>query len=169
MLPGACVRDSRSRGRLHNGAKDAYFNTPVVSQKNAARYGDLVTMGLEPDETVSAAANASLQYPLREVRSAPGGRPNIVLLLLESWRYDMMDATVTPNTWALAQRSSQFLHHLSSGNSTPCGVFGLFYGIHPTYWSAVKANNAVQQIPEIPKLVDTSFTQYAVQRLGPYQ
>ncbi|TMQ73751.1 MAG: DUF3413 domain-containing protein [Candidatus Eisenbacteria bacterium] len=125
------------------------YYAPVVSQKNAARYGDLVTMGLEPDETVSAAANASLQYPLREVRSAPGGRPNIVLLLLESWRYDMMDATVTPNTWALAQRSSQFLHHLSSGNSTPCGVFGLFYGIHPTYWSAVKANNAVLHNPPL--------------------
>ena len=139
----------RSDTRITSLTPQLPYYAPVVSQKNAARYGDLVTMGLEPDETVSAAANASLQYPLREVRSAPGGRPNIVLLLLESWRYDMMDATVTPNTWALAQRSSQFLHHLSSGNSTPCGVFGLFYGIHPTYWSAVKANNAVLHNPPL--------------------
>ena len=59
----------------------------------------------------------------------------------------MMDSTVSPNIDALARRSSVFRNHLSSGNATPHGVFGLFYGIHPTYWAAVKANNAAIDNP----------------------
>ena len=35
----------------------------------------------------------------------------------------------------------------SSGNATPTGVFSLFYGLHPTYWATVKANNAAIDNP----------------------
>ncbi|MDD4857107.1 MAG: sulfatase-like hydrolase/transferase, partial [Candidatus Krumholzibacteria bacterium] len=48
----------------------------------------------------------------------------------------------TPNIFALGRESSVLLNHLSSGNQTTCGIFGLFYGLHPTYWTAVKANSA---------------------------
>jgi len=121
------------------------FYAPIVSQNQAARYAGLIGTGGGGDP---APAASSLRYPLREVRPAPGrARPNIVLLVLESWRYDMMDSSVTPNVDALARRSSVFLRHLSSGNSTPSGIFGLFYGIHPTYWSAVKANSAAIDNP----------------------
>jgi membrane-anchored protein YejM (alkaline phosphatase superfamily) len=48
---------------------------------------------------------------------------------------------------ALSRRSSVFLQHFSSGNSTPHGIFGLFYGIHPTYWAEVKANSAAIDNP----------------------
>jgi hypothetical protein len=127
---------------------------PVVSQSKAARYGELVRLGLEPDETLPSAP-ATLRYPLHEVRGAAAGKPpNIVLLVLESWRYDTMDSTVSPNIDALARRSSVFLRHLSSGNSTPTGIFGLFYGIHATYWSAVKANNAVVHNPALIDLLE---------------
>jgi membrane-anchored protein YejM (alkaline phosphatase superfamily) len=48
---------------------------------------------------------------------------------------------------AFAERASRFTNHFSSGNSTPTGVFPIFYGIHPTYWAAVKANNAAVHNP----------------------
>jgi membrane-anchored protein YejM (alkaline phosphatase superfamily) len=138
----------RSDTRITSITPQLPFYAPVVSQNNAARYGDLMTLGIEPDKIILPPSSASLRYPLREVHTAAGGRrPNILLLLLESWRYDMMDSTVSPNIAALSRKSSLFLNHLSSGNSTPTGVFGLFYGIHPTYWSAVKANNAVIDNP----------------------
>jgi len=136
----------RSDSRITSITPQLPLYAPIVSQNNAARYGGLVSLGLEDAEPAST--TASIRYPLREVLSAPGvARPNIVLLLLESWRYDMMDSTVSPNIYALGRKSSVFLHHLSSGNATPTGVFGLFYGIHPTYWSAVKANNAAIHNP----------------------
>src|SRR5689334_22437572 len=52
-----------------------------------------------------------------------------------------MDSVTTPRLSAFANEASTFLDHFSSGNSTPTGVFPLFYGIHSTYWKAVKANN----------------------------
>jgi len=88
---------------------------------------------------------------------------------LESWRFDMMDSTVTPNIAALARRSSDFRTHLSSGNSTPAGVFGLFYGIHPTYWSAVKANNAAIHNPLLIDVLERrgyAFGIYADSQFG---
>jgi uncharacterized protein len=139
----------RSDVRITSLTPQLPFYAPLVSQNNAARYGDLVTLGLEPEEAPTS-TSASLHYPLHEVHGTPVGKPpNIVLLLLESWRYDMMDSTVSPNIDALGRKSSVFLRHLSSGNSTPTGVFGLFYGIHPTYWSAVKANNVTIDNPTL--------------------
>jgi membrane-anchored protein YejM (alkaline phosphatase superfamily) len=93
------------------------------------------------------ASSSSLVYPLHEVDCAPARRPNIVLLLLESWRFDAMDEVVSPHIYRFAQRASVFRNHFSSGNSTPSGVFSLFYGIHPTYWTAVKANAATIDNP----------------------
>ena len=52
-----------------------------------------------------------------------------------------MDSLTTPRLFDFARDASTFLDHFSSGNSTPSGVFPLFYGIHSTYWKAVKANN----------------------------
>ncbi len=158
----------RSDSRITSITPQLPFYAPVVSQNNAARYGDLVSLGIEDAEP--AAACASIRYPLREVTYAPGGaRPNVLLLLLESWRYDMMDSTVSPNIDALSRRSSLFLRHLSSGNATPTGVFGLFYGIHPTYWSAVKANNAVIHNPVLIDVLeqnDYAFGIFADSQFG---
>jgi membrane-anchored protein YejM (alkaline phosphatase superfamily) len=153
----------RSDSRITSITPQLPFYSPIVSQKHAAHYDELVTMGLEPEDPKQATSNASLRYPLREVRCTTGGpRPNILLLLLESWRYDMMDSTVTPNIHALSLRSSVFLRHLSSGNSTPSGVFGLFYGIHPTYWSAVKANNAVIDNPVLIDVLGKSHYAFGI-------
>jgi uncharacterized protein len=132
----------RNDARITRITPQLPFYSPVVSQKHASRYDDRVSLGLEADAHGGEAAT-SLRYPLRAPSWNPSRpRPNIVLLLLESWRYDMMDSLITPHTWALSRRSSTFLDHFSSGNATPHGVFGLFFGIHPTYWEAVKANNA---------------------------
>lgn len=116
---------------------------PITSHRRAVRYGDLVPLVRGSGGASPAGELTTLRYPLREV-TCQGSRaerpPNILLIVLESWRYDAMDSVTTPNIHALARRSSVFLNHFSSGNTTPHGVFGLFYGIHPTYWTAVKAN-----------------------------
>ncbi|MCK4350156.1 MAG: sulfatase-like hydrolase/transferase, partial [Candidatus Krumholzibacteria bacterium] len=124
---------------------------PFTSHKNAVKYGGLLPIGeTEPGVTSKEYQYSSLNYPLSDMKySAPPGKklPNIVIILLESWRFDMMNDTASPNIFALSQKSSVFLKHFSSGNQTTCGIFGLFYGLHPTYWTAVKANNALINNP----------------------
>jgi membrane-anchored protein YejM (alkaline phosphatase superfamily) len=121
------------------------FYFPTTSHKNAVRYGDRLSMVRELEGGGSDETQASLHYPRADVACGPTDvrrRRNVLILLLESWRADAMDSVVTPRMYTFAKTASVFGHHFSSGNATPTGVFPLFYGIHSTYWSAVRANNA---------------------------
>jgi hypothetical protein len=128
------------------------FYYPIHSHRNAARYAGLFPMITETaapsvveGDALGGDDGRSLAYPLRPVSCEPtdgARRRNILLILLESWRADTLDDEVSPRMSAFARRSSLFANHYSSGNSTPAGVFSLFYGIHSTYWPAVKANAA---------------------------
>ena len=119
---------------------------PVTSHREAIRYGGYLPLGdYDPSNDGGGRDGASMLYPLGELRfDAPAvglDTPNIVVLLLESWRFDACDTKTAPNIHEFGQTSSVFANHLSSGNQTTCGIFGLFYGLHPTYWTAVKANS----------------------------
>ena len=126
------------------------FYFPIVSHKHAEKYRDQLPMIGEASASGPGAEAGDFRYPLHEVPcKIPDGhrRPNVVILLLESWRTDALDPVVSPRMNAFSQRASRFMNHFSSGNSTPAGVFPIFYGIHSTYWAAVKANNAVVHNP----------------------
>lgn len=120
------------------------FYFPIRSHRNAVKYGRQLSLIHESEAGASARGDASLHYPLHDAGcgvSADRNRMNVLVLLVESWRADAMDSVTTPRLAAFARGASTFLDHFSSGNSTPSGVFPLFYGIHSTYWKAVKANN----------------------------
>jgi len=119
------------------------FYFPIRSHRNAVKYGRQLAL-IHASEINASASAASLHYPLHDVgcgASAERNHENILVLLVESWRADTMDSLTAPRLTAFAKDASTFLDHFSSGNSTPSGVFPLFYGIHSTYWKAVKANN----------------------------
>ena len=144
------------------------FYYPATSHGNAQKYGDLIPIEVGDSEAVTAGYSySSLHYPLAEIpHSLPEGQrpPNVIFLLLESWRGEMMDETVTPHIHELARSSSEFLDHFSSGNSTTSGFFGLFYGLFANYWTAVKANSAHIDNPlliDIMKEQGFSFGIYA--------
>jgi membrane-anchored protein YejM (alkaline phosphatase superfamily) len=127
-----------------------------MSYSKAVKYGDLVPLVAEPEESSRVDGSMAFRYPLRQVRCpVPAGkrRPNTLVIVLESCRFDMMNEVVSPNIHALSLSSSVFLKHFSSGNATPTGIFGLFYGIHPTYWAAVRANSAVIDNPVLIDIV----------------
>jgi hypothetical protein len=121
------------------------FYVPFTSHRNADKYGDLLPFAMDEDAAVLEESTASLTYPLAPLTFDPAAAPsppNLVVILLESWRFDAMDADVTPNIHRLSLESSVFTQNLSTGNQTTAGIFGIFYGLHPTYWAAVKANSA---------------------------
>ncbi len=145
----------RNDARFTDVTRRLPFYFPVTSHGNALRYAGLLP-GIGEQETPGEGLDAALTYPLRPIVCGvpDASPPNILLILLESWRADTFDEVVTPHMYALGQRSSVFTDHFSSGNSTPSGVFSIFYGIHPTYWAAVKANSAAIDNPVLIDLFE---------------
>jgi hypothetical protein len=81
------------------------------------------------------AKSSLLQYPAKGFQVEDHLKPiNIVWVAVESWRFDMMNAEITPNIEAFSRRALVFENHYSGGNATRFGVFSLFYGIYATYW-----------------------------------
>jgi len=120
------------------------FYFPIRSHRNAVKYGHDLALIHESEADPTGTGPGSLRYPLHDAgcaARADRNRKNVLVLLVESWRADAVDSVTTPRLSAFSRNASAFLNHFSSGNSTPSGVFPLFYGIHATYWKAVKANN----------------------------
>lgn len=80
-------------------------------------------------------AGGTVDYPGHALQAAPLKKyPNILMLVAESFRWDLLDPEITPHLWALAQRSAHFKNHYSGGNRTRMGLFSMFYGIYAPYW-----------------------------------
>ncbi|MCF7958816.1 MAG: sulfatase-like hydrolase/transferase [Phycisphaerae bacterium] len=76
-----------------------------------------------------------LNYPLKAIDTKPDAKQyNVVWLVAESLRADMVDADIMPQTYKFAQQSCWFQNHYSSGNGTRMGLFSMFYGLYGSYW-----------------------------------
>lgn len=74
-------------------------------------------------------------YPLSPVKfrqNAP--KYNIVFVIVDSLRGDMITPEVMPYLSRFANEGSYFCNHFSNGNCTRTGMFALFSGIYGTYW-----------------------------------
>ncbi|MBI4081059.1 MAG: DUF3413 domain-containing protein [Candidatus Lambdaproteobacteria bacterium] len=77
-----------------------------------------------------------LRYPLEPLACRPPREPlNLLMILIDGWRFDMATREVAPHLWRLSQDSLVFERHFSSGNATRFGVFGLMYGLYSSYWN----------------------------------
>ncbi|WP_447906191.1 sulfatase-like hydrolase/transferase [Stenotrophomonas sepilia] len=81
--------------------------------------------------------HAQLQYPLHPLRCQNPHRPNVLMVVLESLRQDVLTPQLMPNTSTLAQDARVFDHHFSTGNATRYGLFGLLYGLPGGYWPSM--------------------------------
>ncbi|NDY42779.1 sulfatase-like hydrolase/transferase [Dissulfurirhabdus thermomarina] len=78
---------------------------------------------------------ARLAYPARPLRVEPPAHPlNVVVLVAESLRADMLTPEIMPRTWRFAARAHRFTRHYSGGNGTRMALFSLFYGLYGSYW-----------------------------------
>lgn len=77
----------------------------------------------------------NLQYPLKPItRQANHKNYNIIFLMAESLRADMLNPKVMPQTWAFSQKAIRFNQHYSGGNGTRMALFTSFYGLYGNYW-----------------------------------
>ena len=77
----------------------------------------------------------NINYPLKPlVTDTVKQPPNIIIIGIDAWRADFFNAENSPNLWSFAQSGTIFNQHMSSGNATVQGLFGLFYGLTATHW-----------------------------------
>jgi len=82
--------------------------------------------------------NGALQYPLHPLQcTAPKHPYNLVMVVIDTWRFDMLNAEVTPHIEAFSKKAWVFSDHMSGGNTTQPGIFSLMYGLPGTYWTGM--------------------------------
>jgi len=115
---------------------------PMTAQKHFEKWG--VT---DPEAAAKArllkVGGGVLNYPNKPMQCrVDGKRKNILLIAVDSWRFDTADLSTSPNVAGFAERyGTRFLNHYSGGNGTRTGVFSMFYGIPGTYWDAMKSSS----------------------------
>ena len=114
---------------------------------------DLATrvLGMEskeppPVEVVGVEVDYPHAWP---VLDPEGDRPDVLVIVIDCLRQDMIDEVHTPRIERWAEGARRFENHVSGGNSTRYGIFSLIYSLHGSYWFAFL------QEERSPVLVDT--------------
>jgi membrane-anchored protein YejM (alkaline phosphatase superfamily) len=107
------------------------FHRPLTAKRWLRRHG----LMSRPQPPVALSEGVGLDYPREPLDCHPLPRPpNLLFVVVDSWRADALRTDVTPNLTRLAAESQQFTNHVSGGNATRIGMFSLFYGMPGTYW-----------------------------------
>jgi membrane-anchored protein YejM (alkaline phosphatase superfamily) len=124
-----------------------HLYTPITTQLSALPLVQPLTMtrmlrrlGFEPAADLPRFSAKTMNYPLESLRfEKPEKLLNIVVIMIDGWRFDMMTVEVTPNIYAFSRRCLRFTLHNAAANHSRHGVFSFFYGLPGTYWKAALA------------------------------
>jgi membrane-anchored protein YejM (alkaline phosphatase superfamily) len=76
-----------------------------------------------------------VSYPLLPIdRRQDRNRPNIIWLVGESLRADLLTPEIMPSAWEFSRKGCRFEEHYSGGHGTRPGMFSMFYGLYGNYW-----------------------------------
>ncbi|BDR33078.1 choline-sulfatase [Photobacterium damselae subsp. damselae] len=114
---------------------------PATANSFMRKQGWIDEEAIERQKSLKMNTKSDLNYPLSPLTTVPVTKPvNIMILAVDSWRADTFNADNTPKMWQFAQSGVTFNNHISTGNATRTGIFGLFYGLPGTYWQSFLAN-----------------------------
>ena len=129
------VADIGNDGPILAAAQTYPYYGRTTFRSMAARFG--VRPVPRSENPAPARARGALRYPAADVAfTAVAKPPNVVIIAVESLRWDRLDATIMPKLWGFAARGQRFTQHYSSGNGTREGLFGMFYGLYGSYWQS---------------------------------
>jgi membrane-anchored protein YejM (alkaline phosphatase superfamily) len=84
----------------------------------------------------------ALNYPLTKMNCAVNNKPmNLVIIVIDTWRFDMLNAEITPGIAHFSKQAWEFKEHMSGGNCTGPGVFSLFYSLPAYYWNSMTSQH----------------------------
>ncbi|WP_411991193.1 DUF3413 domain-containing protein [Agarivorans sp. DSG3-1] len=82
----------------------------------------------------------NMRYPISPIKYGHvEQRYNLMLVVVEGLRWDMLTKEAMPHSWRQAKNSSQFFSHFSGSNKSPEGMLSLLYGLPTSYWPSIKA------------------------------
>jgi len=138
------------------------FYQPMTARKAAKRLG--IVEKEAADEGI-ALKSGTLNYPLAPLHVETPARPlNIVWLVAESLRFDMLNQKVMPETWAFSEKAVRLEKHYSGGNLTQMGIFSMFYGLYSSYWFPVLDNRRAPVLMDVLQQQKYQFGLYTSQR-----
>lgn len=108
---------------------------PLTMNKKLIKWG-IVEQSSGANSRVEIGHSGLFDYPKEPLYYFDNAREpyNVLLLVVDALRYDMLNEDTMPNTWSYAQDAWVYNNHYSSSNSTRGGIFGMFYGIPGSYW-----------------------------------
>lgn len=110
---------------------------PLSANRLMLKLGLINPQDLQNRRVKVSPEQSPFHYPLAPLHCETPAEPlNLVILLVDALRYDTLTPEVMPQLSAFAQQNWQFQYHVSAANGTRAGVFGLFYGLPPSYWRA---------------------------------
>lgn len=81
----------------------------------------------------------NMHYPLHKISYSKSTveKPNIVILMIDDLRFDMISEVVSPNIHQFSTSAIRFNHHYSGGNYNYSGLFSMIFSIPSTYEPSV--------------------------------
>ena len=110
---------------------------PLTAKSFLARFGFAVTRSESAE--LAQSTPGVFNYPLAPLQCTAASKPNVLMIVVDSLRFDMLNDHVMPLTSAWARTATRFERHYSTGNGTRFGIFGLMYGLPGGYWHAALA------------------------------
>ncbi len=107
---------------------------PVVYPFSANKM--LAKMGYKVPERLERFEPALMKYPLVAMDCRPESTPDILVIMLDGYRFDMATEEVSPNIFDISGDAQVFTQHNANANHTRHGVFSFFYGLPGAYWDA---------------------------------
>lgn len=164
-------------GQLLYAWADAFLYKPVVRQLPVIPWAQPLTAKsffekqgwIKPrdiDIDLAKSSKGILNYPKGEFScQAQGEAPNLLVIMVDSLRHDVVTPEIMPVTHELIQRGSIFENHYSTGNATRFGVFGFFYGLYGSYWHVMLSENQSPVLIQSLKANDYEFGVFASAKL----
>lgn len=115
---------------------------PMTARSFLAKHGWL---DLDQYEKQAASqgddSDSRMHYPLRPLNvNAPLTHSNLLIVVIDSLRFDMLNNINMPNLQRYADQHLTFRNHMSGGNDDLMGMFSLFYGLPGHYYKDISSD-----------------------------
>ncbi|MBP2698942.1 DUF3413 domain-containing protein [Photobacterium lucens] len=119
------------------------FSYPMTAKTFMEKHGLLDRQEYTKRRAEQGVKNSELvRYPIQKLSfNDQGTGQNLMIIMVDSLRSDMITPMVMPNLSAFAEQNLDFTDNYSSSNSDSTGVFGLLYGLPSGYANSIRAEN----------------------------
>ncbi len=104
-----------------------------LTMKRALKF----TLDIDPatNENIKISSTGTLLYPRKELVFKENGKtPNIIMVLIEGARFDMLTPEIMPKLDKWGESHLRMNNHFSGGNASRFGLFSALYGLYATSW-----------------------------------